>query len=69
MDYWCQGSLEDYENKELLLFMDSEASAGAARAKAVIGWNKQTNKIIGGTGEIPKGYDYWLVKFDALHTF
>jgi serine/threonine-protein kinase HipA len=55
--------------KELLLFMDSGASAGGARAKAVIGWNKQTNKIIGGAGEIPKEYDYWLVKFDALDTF
>jgi len=54
---------------ELLLFMDSGASAGGARAKAVIGWNKKTNSIIGGAGEIAEGYDYWLVKFDTLDSF
>ena len=55
--------------RELLLFMDSAASAGGARAKAVIGWNKTTNKIISGTGEIPSEYSYWLVKFDSLDDF
>jgi len=54
---------------ELLLFMDSGASAGGARAKAVIGWNKNTNSIIGGAGELAEGYDYWLVKFDTLDSF
>lgn len=50
--------------KELLLFMDSGASAGGARAKAVIGWNKKQNHIISGAGHIPSSHEYWLVKFD-----
>lgn len=54
---------------ELLLFMDSGASAGGARAKAVIGWDKKSKRIIGGAGEITEGYDYWLVKFDTLDSF
>lgn len=51
--------------REMLLFMDSAASAGGARAKAVIGRDAQTGSIISGTGNIPRGYDHWLVKFDS----
>lgn len=51
--------------KEMLLFMDSGSSAGGARAKAVIGWNKETNKIISGAGDLEEGYSHWLVKFDS----
>jgi serine/threonine-protein kinase HipA len=51
--------------KEMLLFTDSGASAGGARAKAVVGWNKESDKIISGTGELPEGFEYWLIKFDG----
>ena len=51
--------------KEMLLFTDSGASAGGARAKAVVGWNKESNKIISGAGELPDGFEHWLIKFDA----
>jgi len=50
--------------KEMLLFTNSAASAGGARAKAVIGWNKESNSIISGVGELPNGFEHWLVKFD-----
>jgi serine/threonine-protein kinase HipA len=50
---------------EMLHFMDSAVSAGGARAKAVIGFDKNTNTIVSGAYNIPKGYDYWLVKFDG----
>ncbi len=52
--------------RETLLFMDSTASAGGARAKAIIKWNKKENKIISGSHniEVP-GYTDWLIKFDS----
>ena len=52
--------------RETLLFMDSAASAGGARAKAVIKWNKKENKIISGShNTIVPGYEDWLIKFDS----
>ena len=51
--------------REMLLFMDSAASAGGARAKAVVGWNKQLNRLISGVGSLEEGYEYWLIKFDG----
>ena len=51
--------------KEMLLFMDSAASAGGARAKAVVGWNRKDNHLISGVWELDKGYEYWLIKFDS----
>lgn len=40
-------------------------SAGGARPKAVIAMNKQ-GKVISGQAAAPKGYDYWLLKFDGV---
>ena len=51
--------------RDILFFMDSGASAGGARAKAVVGWNLKENKIISGAGGIPKDYEHWLIKFDS----
>ena len=50
---------------DILFFMDSGASAGGARAKAVVGWNLKENKIISGAGDIPTDYEHWLIKFDS----
>jgi serine/threonine-protein kinase HipA len=41
-------------------------SAGGARAKAVIAWNPRTQKIRSGQVMAPKGYEYWLLKFDGV---
>ena len=40
-------------------------SAGGARPKAVIAMNNKGN-VISGQTEIPKEYDYWLLKFDGV---
>ena len=42
------------------------SSAGGARAKAVIAWNKEKNIIKSGQVEAGKGYDYYLIKFDGV---
>ncbi len=40
-------------------------SAGGARPKAVIAMNN-AGRILSGQAEAPKGYDYWLLKFDGV---
>jgi len=40
-------------------------SAGGARAKAVIAWNRETNEVRSGQIAAGKGFDYWLLKFDG----
>lgn len=59
-------------NGELLLADGSSAlrqilrvgtSAGGAQAKAVIGWNRQTNTFALGDGELPEDFEYWIIKF------
>jgi len=41
-------------------------SAGGARAKAVIAWNKETNVIKTGQAPAGEGFDYYLLKFDGV---
>jgi len=41
-------------------------SAGGARAKAIIAWNPQTNEVRSGQVKAPKGFSYWLLKFDGV---
>jgi len=42
------------------------ASAGGARAKAVIAWNPTTNEVRSGQVTAPSGFEYWLMKFDGV---
>ncbi|WP_414662898.1 type II toxin-antitoxin system HipA family toxin [Horticoccus sp. 23ND18S-11] len=41
-------------------------SAGGARAKAVIAWNRTTNEVRSGQVAAGSGFDYWLLKFDGV---
>ncbi len=41
-------------------------SAGGARAKAVIAWNRETNEVRSGQIAAGAGFDYWLLKFDGV---
>ncbi len=41
-------------------------SAGGARAKAVIAWNRETDDIRSGQIDAGEGYEYWLIKFDGV---
>ena len=38
-------------------------SAGGAQAKAVVGWNRETGEFLAGAGELPVGFEHWLIKF------
>ncbi len=41
-------------------------SAGGARAKAVIAWNRVTNEVRSGQVSAGDGFEYWLLKFDGV---
>jgi serine/threonine-protein kinase HipA len=41
-------------------------SAGGARAKAVIAWNRATNEVRSGQVAAGDGFEYWLLKFDGV---
>lgn len=41
-------------------------SAGGARAKAVIAWNRRTKEVRSGQLPAGRGFSYWLLKFDGV---
>jgi serine/threonine-protein kinase HipA len=41
-------------------------SAGGARAKAIVAWNRDTNEVRSGQVKAPPGFDYRLLKFDGV---
>jgi serine/threonine-protein kinase HipA len=45
--------------------MEAGASAGGARAKAIIQWNKQSNSILSGRVASKLNYEQYLIKFDG----
>jgi len=59
-----QGS-DDYLDSELSQLISVGTSAGGARAKAVVGYNMQTEQFISGQFDVPEEYEHWLIKFDV----
>ncbi len=47
--------------------MEAGGSAGGARAKAIIQWNKNTNNIISGRAAYKKDHEQYLIKFDGVN--
>lgn len=41
-------------------------SAGGARPKAVIAYNKKTGEVRSGQANVPKGFEHWLIKLDGV---
>ena len=46
--------------------MESGGSAGGARAKAIIAWNRNSNDIRSGRAKNKEGYEQYLLKFDGV---
>ncbi len=58
---------EDNNKKESLnKIISVGTSAGGARAKAVIAWNKKTNEVRSGQIKTDDAFSYWLLKFDGV---
>lgn len=59
------GDIERENAEAMLDILKVGTSAGGARPKAVIAINDK-GKVMSGQSEIPKGFDYWLLKFDGV---
>lgn len=57
---------DDHANAALRSIIEVGTSAGGARAKAVIVWNRETEEIRSGQAEAPPGFEHWLLKFDGM---
>lgn len=57
---------DDQANAALRSIIEVGTSAGGARAKAVIAWNRETEEIRSGQTEAPPGFEHWLLKFDGM---
>lgn len=47
----------------LLEILRVGTSAGGAQAKAVVGWNRTTDQFVTGDGDLPAGFEHWIIKF------
>ncbi len=57
---------EEGRGKALRDILSVGTSAGGARAKAVIAWNRATNEVRSGQIAAGEGFGYWLLKFDGV---
>ena len=57
---------EEGSDQGLLDILSVGASAGGARAKAVIAYNERTRTVRSGQMNLPTGYEHWLIKFDGV---
>ncbi len=57
---------QDHAHAALRSIIEVGTSAGGARAKAVIAWNRNSGEIRAGQLDAPEGFEYWLLKFDGM---
>lgn len=54
------------EEKTMMEILKIGISAGGARPKAVIAYNQKTKEVRSGQGNVPKGFEHWLIKLDGV---
>jgi serine/threonine-protein kinase HipA len=59
-------SLQKNEQKAMSEILKIGTSAGGARPKAVIAYNKKTGRVRSGQTIAPKGFEHWLLKLDGV---
>ena len=58
--------LQPDQEKAMQAILQIGTSAGGARAKALIAFNKKTQEIRSGQANAPRGFDHYLIKFDGI---
>lgn len=61
-----QTQLEPDQERALQAILKIGTSAGGARAKALIAFNKNTGEIRSGQASAPSGFEHYLIKFDGI---
>ncbi|MDD7886299.1 type II toxin-antitoxin system HipA family toxin [Flavivirga sp. 57AJ16] len=59
-------NIDKEEEKAMQDILKIGTSAGGARPKAVIAYNPKTRDIRSGQGNVPKGFEHWLIKLDGV---
>ncbi len=59
-------NLNERDEQAVLDILIIGTSAGGARPKAVIAWNKKTGEVKSGQTRAPKGFEHWLIKLDGV---
>ena len=54
------------DDEALLTILRVGTSAGGARPKAVVAYNKETGDLRSGQVDAPEGYEHWLLKLDGV---
>ncbi len=54
------------EEKAMMEILKIGTSAGGARPKAIIAYNPKTEEVRSGQGNVPKGFEHWLLKLDGV---
>jgi len=60
----ANGELASQEGAEALrTIIRIGSTAGGAQAKALVGWNRKTDAFMFGDGNLPAGFEHWIIKF------
>jgi serine/threonine-protein kinase HipA len=54
------------DEKAMMELLKIGTSAGGARPKAVIAYNRKTQEVRSGQGNVPQGFEHWLIKLDGV---
>lgn len=61
-----QTKLNKDEEKAVAEILKIGTSAGGARPKALIAYNPNTGIVKSGQGNVPEGFEHWLIKLDGV---
>lgn len=61
-----QTNLKKEEEQAVKQLIAIGTSAGGARPKAVIAYNKKTKEVRSGQTKVPKDFEHWLIKLDGV---
>lgn len=59
-------NLKNDEQQAVMEILKIGTSAGGARPKAIIAYNKKTGQVRSGQTNSPKGFEHWLIKLDGV---
>lgn len=61
-----EANLQKDEQKAMSEILKVGTSAGGARPKAIIAFNKKTGEVRSGQTSVPQGFEHWLLKLDGV---
>lgn len=56
---------DEFSEAALTQLLQVGTSAGGARAKAIIAWNRETSEIRAGQFDVPPEFEHWMLKLDV----